>query len=398
MDSVLQTIDPRTLGARIQDIRRDAGLTQQQLADVVGMSRTTIVAIEKGERRLTPGEAVGLAKACRRSVSDLVGRKPVTESFVPQFRSTQEYDSSLEPLGQELQRLAEDFNELERISGMPAPRLYPPLYDTGGGPAELIAEEIATSERARLGAGDGPISDLKDLLSNQVGVRIFHFTMPSKIAGLFAFNQPLGACIAINANHPADRRKWSLAHEYGHFLTSRFQPDVTVLFEQKRSSLKERIADAFAENFLMPATGLNKRITDLHRSLPQGISLAHVLELASLYGVSAQAMVRRLETLKRLPYGTWDRLIAEGLRVREAQHHLGISKSDLPEQRLPSHFLRMATYCFNDGRISEGQFASLLRTDRITARELANQYATPFHSEEEGFAAYQLNLGQLLES
>src|SRR6266404_5557726 len=113
MESALQTIDPRQLGARLQELRRDAGLTQQQLADQVGMARTTIVAIEKGERRLTPAEAISLAKTCRRPVSDLVSRKPIVESFVPQFRSTQEYDSSVEEVGKELERFAEDFTELE---------------------------------------------------------------------------------------------------------------------------------------------------------------------------------------------------------------------------------------------------------------------------------------------
>ncbi|HMF90253.1 MAG TPA: XRE family transcriptional regulator [Candidatus Angelobacter sp.] len=396
MNKVLDQIDPRILGQRLQDARKAAGLTQQQVADALSVARTTVVAIEKGERRITPHELRTFASVSSRSVSELLSRRFVTEGFVPQFRALQHLDEEVERLTIKLQEYAEDYAELESITKMPTVRVYPPVYETAGASPEQIGEDVANAERARLGMGDGPASDLRERLAVQVGIRIFYFEMPSKVAGLFAFNESLGACMAINSNHPLDRQTWSLAHEYGHFLMNRYQPDITVLFSKGRSSQRERMADAFAECFTMPESGLNRRVTELQRSLPNGITLAHICELANLYRVSVQALVKRLENMKRLPNGTWERLIAEGFKVRTAQRQLGIDVSSSQTDRFPRHYTVMAAYAFRHGLISEGQLARFLRVDRLTARALLESKPYEFHSEEELFALYSSDLGQRL--
>ena len=169
----------------MQDARRSAGFTQEDAAKALGMARTTIVAIEKGERRVSPHELIELAKQYRRSVSDLVGRPVISESFVPQFRAVPgraESDAETDPLAAGLQNLAEDYVALERIRSMPLTQNYPNEYDTSGGTPEQVAEDVATAERNRLGMGDGPIGNLRERLASDVGIRIFFFDMPSRIA------------------------------------------------------------------------------------------------------------------------------------------------------------------------------------------------------------------------
>jgi Zn-dependent peptidase ImmA (M78 family)/DNA-binding XRE family transcriptional regulator len=396
MEEILQQLDPRMLGARLQDARKAANLTQQQVADELTVARTTIVAIEKGERRIAAGELISLAQLYRRPVSDFVSRKVITESFVPQFRSAQDYDESIEQVGSDLQTRAEDFAELERVTDMLAPRFYPQPYEMSGASPEQVGEDIANAERARLGMGDGPAPDLRDRLASQVGIRIFYFPMPAKIAGVFAYNENLGACVGINLNHPRDRRNWSLAHEFGHFLMTRYQSEVTVLFTKKRRNAKERLTDSFAECFLMPASGLNRRITELHRSLPSGITLAHICDLANIYQVSVQALILRLENLKRLPYGTWDKLKAEGFKVRKAQEILGIDAASAVTETMPRQYVTMAVYAFKKGLISEGELARYLRVDRLTAREQVEKHSERIHAEEEEFTHYTSDLGRRL--
>lgn len=306
--SILDSLDPVILGTRLQEARRARGLTQQDVAEHMGMSRTTLVAIEKGERRLTPHELIKLAAHYGRQVSEFVGRRSLVEGFVPQFRAslskekaqstaikeaaiteTEEMEkikgnagAELEQIAIELQHLAEDYLELEHICGMPLAKSYPPPYSITGISPEQAAEEIAASERNRLGFGDGPLSNLRERLESDVGLRIFYFKMPSKVAGVFAYNDQLGGCVGINSEHPRDRRNWSLAHEYGHFLTSRYQVEITFLMGTKRVSANERFADTFAECFSMPANGLNRRFTEVHRSRETGISLADLIALADL--------------------------------------------------------------------------------------------------------------------
>ena len=44
---------------------------------------------------------------------------------------------------------------------------------------------MAASERNRLGLGDGSILNLRQILENEVGLRIFYADLPSNLAGIF---------------------------------------------------------------------------------------------------------------------------------------------------------------------------------------------------------------------
>jgi len=41
--------------------------------------------------------------------------------------------------------------------------------------------------------------------------------------------------------HPEERQRWSLGHEYSHFLTNRFRPEVSVMFIYERVPASERL-------------------------------------------------------------------------------------------------------------------------------------------------------------
>jgi Zn-dependent peptidase ImmA (M78 family)/transcriptional regulator with XRE-family HTH domain len=399
--NILEQIDPRIIGTRLQDARRATGLTQQAVADEMGMARTTVVAIEKGERRLSPAELIQFARVYRRSVSEFVGRNTVTEGFVAQFRATErqmlEDNSDYEGVALELQRRSEDYVELEQVAGVRAQRSYPSVYETSGGSAEQVGSEIAATERNRLGLGDGPIGNLRERLETEMGLRIFYFSMPSKIAGVFAYNEDLGACIAINSRHPRDRRQWSLAHEFGHFLMHRYQAEITILLERRLHSAKERVTDAFAENFLMPASGVNRRFTDIHRLSPKGVTLGDIVNFANLYQVSVQALVLRLESLKRLAPGTWDRLTTEGFEVRKAQNLLGIDANPPVSDLFPQRYISLAVTAFRNGHLSEGQLAKYLHTDRLSTRLVVEEVQNQVHREIEGdFTEVEVDLAQPL--
>jgi Zn-dependent peptidase ImmA (M78 family)/DNA-binding XRE family transcriptional regulator len=399
----LEEIDPRVLGSRLQGARRSAGLIQQAVADRMEMARTTVVAIEKGERRISPAELIRFAKLYCRHVSDFVGSHADTEGFVVQFRSNErqalDENQEYEKLAFELQQLAEDYAELERITGGPGPGKYPPVYETTGATLDQMASDVAAAERNRLGLGDGPIGNLRERLEAEAGLRIFYFPMPSKIAGVFACNEGLGACVGINSRHPRDRRQWSLAHEYGHFLMHRYQAELTILVERRMHTAKERIADAFAENFLMPAAGLNRRFTDIHRPSPKGVTLSDIVNLANLYQVSVQALVLRLETLRRLPAGAWERLVTEGFEARKAQRLPGLDANEQVKDLFPQRYVALAVSAFRKGDLSEGQFANYLRTGRLSARLIAEELQNRLHREFEGdFSELQLDLALPLGS
>ena len=395
--------DPRVLGQRLQEARRAAGVTQQAVAEQLGLARTTLVAIEKGERKITPSELIQLARVYQRSVSDFVGRQSLTQGFVAQFRSAErevlETKPEYEQVVFDLQTRSENYVELERLANGSLKRAYPTPYDTAGVGTEQVAADIATAERNRLGLGDGPVGSLREHLEAEVGMRIFYFSMPSKIAGVFAYNEGFGACIGVNSNHPRDRRQWSLAHEYGHFLMHRYQAEITILETRRLNAGKERLTDAFTENFLMPASGLNRRFSEVHRSSPKGVTLAEIVSLANLYRVSVQALVLRLENLRRLPAGTWQRLVTEGFEIRKAQQLLGIEAEGQIEDLFPQRYVSLATSAWRRGDLSEGQLAKFLCTDRLGARCIVEAFQHRIHSEHDGdFTDIEMDLLQTLGS
>ncbi len=72
-------IDPRILGQRLQAARKNANLTQQSVAEVTGLARTTIVAIEKGERLPKEDELLQFSDLYHRSAHELLRQQVPSE-------------------------------------------------------------------------------------------------------------------------------------------------------------------------------------------------------------------------------------------------------------------------------------------------------------------------------
>jgi Zn-dependent peptidase ImmA (M78 family) len=279
--------------------------------------------------------------------------------------------SPLEPTLQQWATLCQNYLELEQALDAPLPRNYPPEYNVAPMPIKAAAESIAVAERQRLGLGDGPIRLLREVLEQSVGLRIFYVAMPWQYAGLYSYSEPLGGCIAINRNHPEDRQRRTLAHEYLHFLADRHRPllDSGDLYQRKND--RARLADLFPDYFLMPTSGLLQRFNDMYRSHGK-FTPTNLFTLAHYYGVAIEALVTRLEGLELIPSQTWERLRGRGLKVRETQTGLEqvASRSERPDM-MPIHYQHLAIEALDQGLITEGRFADLLAVDRLEARRIA---------------------------
>lgn len=383
----LHAIDPLIIGERLADARRARRITQQQAAAELGVARTTVTAMEKGMRRPRASELVKLAQFYGRSVADFVREETVTTpNFAVHFRAVRGVEAArAEKDVQRFGELCRWYVELEEQLGAPLPRRYPPVYEVAGTAPERAAEEVAASERNRLGLGDGPIGNLWGLLESDVGLRVFALPLSNgRIAGMFLYTEEYGGCIAVNANHPEERRRWSAAHEYAHFLTDRFQPEITVLNLYKRVPENERFADAFARVFLMPASGLSRRFEAVRRAKHAPITPADLLALSHLYHVSFQAMTWRLEELKLLPLGTWDRLKDMGFKPNTAREliYLPAHQPELPN--LPLRYVALAVQAHEAGLLTEGQLAERLGADRVGARERVRAFTTEAEPTADG--------------
>ena len=345
-----------------------------------------------------------MARLYGRSINEFVGRQESVADFAVQFR-TAVLASNRTKDGEELahatrdfERLCEDYLYLENLNGLVAGRQYPPQYQIGGIALESSAEDVATAERNRLALGDGPVLNLRELFENDVGIRVFYMHSPSSVAGMFIYTDELGGCVAINSRHPEDRRRWSMAHEYGHFLTNRYRSEITWLGGYERVPPSERFADAFAGAFLMPASGLRRRFNETKRTSGGKVTTADICRLANFYFVSMVAMVLRLEDLRLLPRGTWDRLSDRGFRVREAQAHLGLNLPPHDDRQLPTRYRLLAVQAYKEEKLTEGELARLLRMDRVAARRVVFELTqSPFLLEEGDLATVSVDLASTFD-
>src|SRR5438045_5928080 len=102
----LDIIDMHELGKELQQARIKRGLTQEEAARIIDVARTTIIAIEKGERRIKAGELIKLAQAYNAQISDFVRTRPKIALSQPQFRGpslrTEEDNALVEPCVEQL--------------------------------------------------------------------------------------------------------------------------------------------------------------------------------------------------------------------------------------------------------------------------------------------------------
>jgi Zn-dependent peptidase ImmA (M78 family)/DNA-binding XRE family transcriptional regulator len=372
--NILDNIDLRRFGELLQQARKKCGMTQADAAKVIDAARTTIVAIEKGERRLKPNELIKLARAYGRAVSDFVRPSPIVEPFQVQFRAayqrSEEEEARIEPIIQHLEELCRNYLELEEIMDAPLPRNYPQEYDVTNMPLEAAAESIAIAERQRLGLGDGPIPLLRDILEQSVGIRIFYLKMPAKYSEIYSYDERIGGCMAINLDHYEERRRWSMAHGYLHFLAHRRKPVVDFEGQYQRIPESERLAEAFPKYFLMPSSGLLKRFNDMYRTHGK-FTPTNLFTLAHYYGVSIEALGYRLEEMELLHSGTLERLRDRGLKVRKVQQELGLEQIQQRTDIVPIHYQHLAIEALDQGLVTEGRFADFLSVDRLEARRVA---------------------------
>jgi Zn-dependent peptidase ImmA (M78 family)/DNA-binding XRE family transcriptional regulator len=346
-------------------------MTQAHVAAELGVSRPTLIAMEKGTREVSSAELIKLAELYRQDVATLLRPSLPPASIRAKFRTglmTGPGEGDLEQAVDELERFADDYVDLLRRSQVRLPGRPPAVRPTGYLGPDEAGEALATEERNRLGLGDGPLQLLREVLEVEVGLRIFFLDLPSKVAGLFIYVDPLGGCVGINRNHPPERRRWTMAHEYAHYLASRDRPEVTRL-GSGRVNDTERFAETFAANFLMPRNGIVRRFHELKQDSGGKATPATLVQLAHAYRVSVQALCLRLETLDLIKHGTWDRLKDNRFQPRAAADMLNLSPIPDTGAPLPYHYRTLATQLYLDGEITESQFSQYLGMSIVDARK-----------------------------
>lgn len=376
--SALEKMPPHLVGERLRQAREAADVTQAAAADSIGAARTTIVAVEKGERRVRLGELQKLARLYQTTVNALLREESVHVDLVPRFRKLPGKGAEAGRAAELMSSLASAEVELENLLGVNRSVSLPPERPLLNGDVRVQAEQDAAELRQRLGLGLAPIPSLVGVLEMDMGVRVYVRRLPPTISGLFAFDEAIGACILLNASHPRDRRNTSAAHETGHLIATRRKPEVLHLDEDD-GSREERYANAFARALLTPARAVMQKFADVTAGADK-LTRKHVIVLANYFSVSREAIVRRIEELGLTKRGTWDWFEANGgITDEQARQVLGdqLVRDEAKVEADRPTTLRLNLLSAEAVRrdlLSEGQLARLLHLDRVDLRALLDAY------------------------
>ena len=378
-------ISSQQLGERLADARRRAKLTQAEVADRLGVARTTIVAIEKGERRPSNAELVRLGELLNSSIHDLLRETFLRAEISPRFRVRSGAGKDPGPVAEAVERLrglGARYAELEQLHGLPrvparleALSLYRRTTGlvTGALGAHLSGEDAARTVRGMLGLGDEPALHLGERFESEAGLRIFHLDrLPPWLAALLVWGDDMGACVAINAGHPPEKQRWSLTHEIAHLL---WDPEAGDVLDERDSMDRpeESFPEGFTTELLLPAAGVKKRFADRCRA--GRFTPVDLLALARLFEVPFHAMALRLEELRLLPKGSYDRIVERQIQPPAPAHREGVPAAvGRVEYRFPERYVALAVAAYDQELLSEGELAAYLDTDIANARRIYQEH------------------------
>lgn len=372
---MVDNINPNELGKRLKLARESAKVTQAEAAKCIDVARTTLVAIEKGERKARIEELQTLSHHYRVSVNSLLRRESIHVDLIPRFRRLSETsDPDIHEAANLLNNLVRAEVELENLLGIKHNKNYPQELQILPGNVIEQARKDAIRMRRFLGLGLGPITDIFGLLELEIGIRVFQRRLPPKISGLFVYDSTTGASILINANHRYERRVQTAAHEFAHFISTRHAPEV-LEENEKFLSREEKYANAFGREFLTPSDTV-KRMFEKITAGSSHLTRRHVILLANYFKISREALVRGLEELKLARKGTWDWFkenggITHSDMIKVLGNDLDQSDPIKNEANKPLSLRLglMALQAWKRELLTEGQLSDLLKLDRITLRE-----------------------------
>jgi len=385
-------IDQQELGRRLKAAREACGLTQDEVAIHLRVSRSTIAQMELGNRAVTSLELDRLAHLYGRDIRAFLSEKfRPDDALVALFRRHPEMMRNDQVLAAVRDSLAagHEITNLERLLGADVDLTALPAYTLKVPSTKWEAiqqgERIAVEERRRLGLGGAPLPSVGELLEGQ-GVRTAQAVLPEDVSGLTIAERDVGVLVMVNAQHVAWRRRFSFAHEYCHVLLDRDQQGA-ISRTSERDTLPEVRANAFAAAFLMPADGvaaflhglakgkasrLRTDVYDEDAALPaqarpapgsQDIQLYDVVLLAHHFGVSRISALYRLKNLKYLTEPEF-----AALQIQEESGHgrtvarlIGLAEPDEAGDGIRARVVTLALEAFRRKEITRRKLEELVR-------------------------------------
>lgn len=355
-------MDMDTLGRRVAQAREESEITQEGLAEAIGIERSAVSRLESGSRKLNVPELVRIASFLKRPLAFFIAEP------IPVLSRRAESHSVTVQLDSELELFASDVSWLMTRGLLTSPeREVIPLPLTHG-----AAEQAAGSVRGRLQLNHAPIVSLSSAAES---VGLYTVGLPLGAGGPDGVSTDLEAAgvAVVNTDAPYGRRRMTLAHELGHWIFAD-------AYEDAAASEAERMIRAFAIHFLAPRAGVVMTWTQT-----AGSEHDKALTVAAKFRISWSAALGHLSNLHLIDHHQREMLTRSEPR-RGDYLRLGLEwQRDDPEPVLSPAFTAAVLQGFTAGRITEARSLEMLR-GTIDRSELP---ARPERTMSDLFSAFQ---------
>lgn len=145
-------------------------------------------------------------------------------------------------------------------------------------------------------------------IAKELKINIQYESFDGELSGILIRNEEKGEyIIGVNKEHPENRKRFTIAHEVGHFLLHEGNEtyiDTSIRYNFRDSdssqgtSMDEMEANAFAASLLMPEDMLEEYIDNHHGYIDYNDD-KEIKKMADTFQVSVQALMIRLAKLRK---------------------------------------------------------------------------------------------------
>lgn len=353
-----------TIGERIRAARENCGLTQQELADKIGIkSGQTISAMEKAEREVKALELYSLAKALYRDVSYFLKEDEREKTYRVIWRG--DIDEKVKEKEAYFVNKCKQYYHLEQLNDE-TPEFGLPKFDfefvdrnQGFQQAEFIANEVYNV----LNLGPRPAAVLESILEERYRVKIWYadLTNTGSAASLMG---DFGPAIFVNRNEAPWRINFSIAHELFHLVTW------SAYLQIECNELVEKFAEKFASIVLLPCDEVREVVA--RKIKPDRIAYIDLVNAAKEFRVSTPALLWRLCWLGYLTADQVKVILGDDFFKNVDSETRAGEESEAPV--FPERFVRLGATSYIKGRLSKGQLANYLEANIADINSLLMEY------------------------
>jgi Zn-dependent peptidase ImmA (M78 family)/transcriptional regulator with XRE-family HTH domain len=359
------------LGPRLVQARENRRLSQEAVAGLLGVSRVLVSHWERGERQPSAQVLERLAEIYGVTLQALLepDKEPSPSDLVELLYRDAEggIDSRAETGLQDFVRFLESYGDLaDALHEKREPLTRSPFNLKRGFTGKEDIRRKALDVRDWLRLGHGPVGDLPGRLDD-IGITVYRTALgsdlTSAVSGAFLNHPRVGMSIAVNVQTTPGRQLFTLAHELAHALFhSDDQSHLVSVWARKDE--KERFADIWAGEFLVPLEGLRRQSEQL--GVKTITDAEEAIHLQRHFGVSYGMILLRLRQANLLHDDRYEELkkvspvaLAARLGYSVQPEEWGQDPNRWRLERFPRGFLRLLTRALREQRMSPSTAASL---------------------------------------